>query len=288
QNLRFIDLYDPQFVLILTGDHIYKMVYSGLLDAHFNIVADLTIAVRPVPWKDAPSFGIMNTQDDGRIFEFEEKPKQPKSNLASMGVYIFTFSQLKKYLTEDNADPNSKNDFGKNIIPKMLSDGKRLYAYAFEGYWKDVGTISSLWEAHMDLLKNPPEVDLNDRRWPVYAKSPIMPPHYIGPEGRVENSMITEGCEIYGSVSGSVLSAGVIVEEGAVVEDSAVMPGCVIKKGARVKRAIIAEQTVIGEGCQVGEDEGDIALVGQDTRLPAGYKVPAGAQVNNETIQEGK
>ena len=288
QNLSFIEQYDPEYVLILSGDHIYKMDYSAMLDAHIEKNADITIAVRPVPWAEAPSFGIMNTDSESRILEFVEKPKQPKSNLASMGVYIFTFSQLKKYLTEDNADPNSKNDFGKNIIPKMLSDGKRLYAYAFEGYWKDVGTISSLWEAHMDLLKNPPEVDLNDRRWPVYAKSPIMPPHYIGPEGRVENSMITEGCEIYGSVSGSVLSAGVIVEEGAVVEDSAVMPGCVIKKGARVKRAIIAEQTVIGEGCQVGEDEGDIALVGQDTRLPAGYKVPAGAQVNNETIQEGK
>ena len=288
QNLSFIEQYDPEYVLILSGDHIYKMDYSAMLDAHIEKNADITIAVRPVPWAEAPSFGIMNTDSESRILEFEEKPKQPKSNLASMGVYIFTFSQLKKYLTEDNADPNSKNDFGKNIIPKMLSDGQRLYAYAFEGYWKDVGTISSLWEAHMDLLKNPPEVDLNDRRWPVYAKSPIMPPHYIGPEGRVENSMITEGCEIYGSVSGSVLSAGVIVEEGAVVEDSAVMPGCVIKKGARVKRAIIAEQTVIGEGCQVGEDEGDIALVGQDTRLPAGYKVPAGAQVNNETIQEGK
>ncbi|MBO7384880.1 MAG: glucose-1-phosphate adenylyltransferase [Clostridia bacterium] len=288
QNLSFIEQYDPEYVLILSGDHIYKMDYSAMLDAHIEKNADITIAVRPVPWAEAPSFGIMNTDSERRILEFEEKPKQPKSNLASMGVYIFTFSQLKKYLTEDNADPNSKNDFGKNIIPKMLSDGKRLYAYAFEGYWKDVGTISSLWEAHMDLLKNPPEVDLNDRRWPVYAKSPIMPPHYIGPEGRVENSMITEGCEIYGSVSGSVLSAGVIVEEGAVVEDSAVMPGCVIKKDARVKRAIIAEQTVIGEGCQVGEDEGDIALVGQDTRLPAGYKVPAGAQVNNETIQEGK
>ena len=288
QNLSFIEQYDPEYVLILSGDHIYKMDYSAMLDAHIEKNADITIAVRPVPWAEAPSFGIMNTNQEGRILEFEEKPKQPKSNLASMGVYIFTFSQLKKYLTEDNADPNSKNDFGKNIIPKMLADGKRLFAYAFEGYWKDVGTISSLWEAHMDLLKNPPEVDLNDRRWPVYAKSPIMPPHYIGPQGKVENSMITEGCEIFGSVSGSVLSAGVIVEEGAVVEDSAVMPGCLIKKGARIKRAIIAEQSVIGENCQVGEDDGDIALVGQDTRLPAGYKVPAGMQVNNETLQEGK
>ena len=170
----------------------------------------------------------------------------------------------------------------------MLSDGKRLFAYSFNGYWKDVGTIYSLWEAHMDLLKNPPEVDLNDRRWPVYAKSPVMPPHFIGPKGEVENSMVTEGCEIYGRVSGSVLSAGVIVEEGAVVENSAVMPGCVIKKGAVVQRSIIAEQTVIGEDCRVGESEGDIALVGQDTVLPAGYVVSAGAQVNGETLKGGQ
>ncbi len=288
QNLGFIEQYNPEYVLILSGDHIYKMDYAAMLDAHIEKKADITIAVRPVPWEEAPSFGIMNTEADGRIFEFEEKPKQPKSNLASMGVYIFTFDQLKKYLTEDNADPNSKNDFGKNIIPKMLADGKRLFAYSFKGYWKDVGTIHSLWEAHMDLLKNPPAIDLNDRRWPVYAKSSVMPPHFVGPNGHVENSMITVGCEIYGSVSGSVLSAGVIVEEGAVVEDSAIMPGCVIKKGSRVKRAIIAEQSVIGENCIVGQNGGDIALVGQDTVLPAGYVVRAGEQVNNETLEEDK
>ena len=288
QNLGFIDQYDPEYVLILSGDHIYKMDYSRMLDAHIKNEADLTIAVRPVPWKDAPSFGIMNTESDNRIFEFEEKPKQPKSNLASMGVYIFTYSELKKYLTEDNADQNSKNDFGKNIIPKMLGDGRRLFAYSFEDYWKDVGTIASLWEAHMDLLKNPPDVDLNDRRWPIYAKNPVMPPHFVGPEGEVENSMITEGCEIYGKVSGSVLSAGVIVEEGAQVKDSAIMPFTVIKKGSKVVRSIVAEQTVIGEGCEVGQEDGDIALVGQGTVLPDGYKVMAGAQVNNETLGEGK
>ncbi len=288
QNLEFIQQYHPEYVLILSGDHIYKMDYAAMLDAHIEKKADITIAVRPVPWEEAPSFGIMNTDADGRINEFEEKPKKPKSNLASMGVYIFTYDQLRKYLIEDNADPNSKNDFGKNIIPKMLSDGKRLFAYAFEGYWKDVGTIHSLWEAHMDLLKDPPAIDLNDRRWPVYAKNPVMPPHFIGPDASVKNSMITEGCEIYGSVSGSVLSSGVIVEQGAVVEDSAIMPGCVIKKGSRVKRAIIAEQSVIGENCIVGQNGGEIALVGQDTVLPEGYVVKAGEQVNNETLGEGK
>lgn len=283
QNLGFIEQYHPEYVLILSGDHIYKMDYSGMLDAHIKNNADITIAVRPVPWEDAPSFGIMNTDEEGRILEFEEKPKQPKSNLASMGVYIFTYSQLKKYLTEDNEDPASKNDFGKNIIPKMLSDKRRLYAYSFEGYWKDVGTIASLWEAHMDLLKNPPEVDLRDARWPIFAKSPAMPPHFVGENGKVENSMITEGCEIFGTVSGSVLSAGVRVEPGAVVKDSVIMPNCVIKAGTVVERAIVAENTVIGENCRVGEPKGAIALVGQDTVLPAGAQIAAGTQVNSES-----
>ena len=286
QNLAFIEQYDPDYVLILSGDHIYKMDYAKMLDAHIAKNADITIAVRPVPWEDAHQFGIMSTDDDKRITEFVEKPAEPKSNLASMGVYIFTFSQLKKYLTEDHDNPASKNDFGKNIIPTMLSEGRRLFAYAFEDYWKDVGTIASLWDAHMDLLKEKPEVDLSDKRWPVYAKNPIMPPHFVGETGEVANSMITAGCEIYGKVSGSVLSAGVIVEEGAVIEDSVIMPFCKVKKGAHIKRAIVAEQTVIGENCIVGEETGDIALVGQQTTLPAGYVVKAGEQVNNESLKE--
>lgn len=288
QNLSFIEQYDPDYVLILSGDHIYKMDYSRMLDAHIKTNADITIAVRPVPWEDAHQFGIMSTDSENRITEFVEKPKEPKSNLASMGVYIFTFSQLKKYLTEDHANPESKNDFGKNIIPTMLSEGRRLFAYSFKDYWKDVGTITSLWDAHMDLLKESPEVDLGDRRWPVYAKSPIMPPHFVGENGEVINSMVTEGCEIYGKVSGSVLSAGVIVEEGAVVEDSVIMPFCKVKKGAYIKRAIVAEQSVIGENCVVGEETGEIALVGQQTTLPAGCQVKAGEQVNNESLEEGK
>ena len=288
QNLGFIEQYDPDYVLILSGDHIYKMDYSRMLDAHIKANADITIAVRPVPWEDAHQFGIMSTDSEGRITEFVEKPKEPKSNLASMGVYIFSFAQLKKYLVEDHEKTDTQNDFGKNIIPTILNEGRRLFAYSFKDYWKDVGTITSLWDAHMDLLKEHPEVDLGDKRWPVYAKSPIMPPHYVGEYGEVINSMVTEGCEIYGKVSGSVLSAGVIVEEGAVVEDSVIMPFCRVKKGAVIRRAIVAEQTVVGENCVVGEETGEIALIGQQTTLPAGFVVKAGEQVNNESLEEGK
>lgn len=287
QNMAFIEQYDPEYVLILSGDHIYKMDYSRMLDAHIRTSADITIAVRPVPWKDAPSFGIMNTDADGRILEFEEKPKEPKSNLASMGVYIFTWSMLKKYLTEDNANPESKNDFGKNIIPTMLKEGRRLFAYAFEDYWKDVGTIASLWEAHMDLLKQPPEFNLNDQRWPIYARTPVMPPQYVGPEARVENCLITEGCEVYGDVRGSVLFAGVVIEKGALVEDSVIMPGCRVAAGAVVRRAIVAEQSTVSAGCVVGASEGGIALIGQQTTLPEGYAVKPGEQVSDDTLKGG-
>ena len=288
QNLGFIEQYNPDYVLILSGDHIYKMDYNAMLEAHIAADADITIAVRPVPWADAPSFGIMNTDASNRIIEFEEKPKQPKSNLASMGVYIFKFDQLKKYLTEDNDDPASKNDFGKNIIPRMLAEGRRLFAYSFNGYWKDVGTIASLWEAHMDLLKQDSPIDLNDRKWRIYAHPPIMPPHFVGKTGKVSDSMITEGCEIYGSVSHSVLSAGVIVEEGAEVIDSVIMPGCVVKKGSRVIRSIVAEKSVINENCSIGAAEGGITLVGEDTVVPAGTAVEAGAQVNGENWRDAQ
>ena len=288
QNMAFIEQYDPEYVLILSGDHIYKMDYSRMLDAHIQNEADITIAVRPVPWEVAPSFGIMNTDESGRINEFEEKPAHPKSNLASMGVYIFTWKMLKKYLTEDHANPASKNDFGKNVIPAMLEDGRRLFAYSFKDYWKDVGTIASLWEAHMDLIKNPPEFNLNDHRWPIYARSPIMPPHYIGAGATVENSLVTEGCEVYGEVRNSVLFAGVRVSPGAVVEDSVVMPGCVVGAGSVLRRVIVAEQTTIGPGCTVGGAEGGIALVGQGTRLPAGFTVKPGDQVGPDQVKEAQ
>ncbi len=284
QNFGFIEQFDPEYVLILSGDHIYKMDYNRMLNADIERKADVTIAVRPVPWEVAPSFGIMNVDENDAIIEFEEKPKQPKSNLASMGVYIFTWSVMKKYLTDDNADPKSQNDFGKNIIPNLLRDNKALYAYAFTDYWKDVGTIASLWEANMDLLKTPPEFDLTDPRWKIYSRTPVMPPHFIGEAAEVKNSMITEGCDIDGAVRDSVLFAGVKVEAGATVEDSVIMPGTVIKSGAVVRRAIVSEDCVISAGCVVGEAEGDIALIGQDTTLPEGFAVKAGEQVDTEEI----
>ncbi|MCI5661046.1 MAG: glucose-1-phosphate adenylyltransferase, partial [Clostridia bacterium] len=233
-----------------------------------------------------PSFGIMSVDAENRITEFEEKPKHPKSNLASMGVYIFTWKVLREYLIADEKNPNSKNDFGKNIIPNMLNDHQVMLAYPFESYWKDVGTIASLWEANMDLLKVPPEFDLNDSRWKIYARSPIMPPHFIGSDAVVEQSMIAEGCEVNGSVRGSVLFAGVCVEEGALIEDSVIMPNTTVKAGAIIRRAIVAENCVIGENAIVGAEMGDIALIGQDTQLPANYTVSAGDQVDTDIINK--
>ena len=284
QNISFIEQYDPDYVLILSGDHIYKMDYNKMLSAHIEDGADVTIAVRPVPWEIAPSFGIMNVDEENHITEFEEKPKNPKSNLASMGVYIFTWKVLREYLINDDKDPKSKNDFGKNIIPNMLGDKKRLLAYAFESYWKDVGTITSLWEANMDLLKVPPEFDLNDPRWKIYARSPIMPPHFIGGSAGVEQSLIAEGCEVHGTVRSSVLFAGVSVEANAIIEDSVIMPGTRVESGAVIRRSIVSENCVINTDCVVGELEGDIALIGQDTTLPVGYVVKAGEQVDTDEI----
>ena len=284
QNVSFIEQYDPDYVLILSGDHIYKMDYNKMLAAHIDSKADITIAVRPVPWEVAPSFGIMNVDAESTILEFEEKPKNPKSNLASMGVYVFTWSVLKQYLDKDAANAASKNDFGKNIIPAMLEDKRCLKAYSFQGYWKDVGTIASLWEANMDLLKIPPEFDLNDSRWPVYARSPVLPPHFIGDDAAVEGSMIAEGCEVDGTVKNSVLFYGVEIARGAVVEDSVIMPNTRIESGAVIRRAIVAENCVVGENCAVGAVDGDIALVGQDTVLPAGFTVGAGEQVDAQEV----
>ena len=284
QNISFIQQFDPEYVLILSGDHIYKMDYNRMLNFHIERNADVTIAVRPVPWEVAPSFGIMNVDEDNNIIEFEEKPKQPKSNLASMGVYIFTWKVLKEYLINDNADPNSKNDFGKNIIPNLLNDKKALLAYAFTDYWKDVGTIASLWEANMDLLKQPPEFDLTDPRWKIYSRTPVMPPHFIGNDAVVQNSMVTEGCEIYGQVRDSVLFAGVKIAAGAVVEGSVLMPGTRVEAGAIVRRCIVAEDCVISKDCKVGEEQGDIALIGHATVLPEGFVVKAGEQVDTDEI----
>jgi len=280
QNIAFIEQYNPDYVLILSGDHIYKMDYNAMLNYHIRHGADATIAVREVPWEEAPRFGIMNTDSDDRIIEFEEKPKNPKSNKASMGVYIFTWDKLRQYLEADEADKKSSNDFGKNIIPNMLNDKQVLVAYSFAGYWKDVGTIESLWEANMDLLETPMPIDLHDKRWRIYAKNPGMAPHYIAKGATVKDCLITEGCEVYGNVNHSILFAGVIIEEGAMVESSVIMPGSIIRRGAVVRRAIIAENAVVGPGAFVGEESGNIAVIGTGVTLPAGVKIPAGEQVD--------
>ena len=283
QNMAFIEQYNPDFVLILSGDHIYKMDYNAMLNDHIRNDADATIAVRPVPWEEAPRFGIMNTDAENRIIEFEEKPKKPKSNKASMGVYIFRWEKLRQYLIDDEADKKSSNDFGKNIIPKMLSDQQRLFAYNFEGYWKDVGTIESLWEANMDLLLKPMPIDMHDKSWRIYGRTPGFPPHYIAKGAQVTDSLITEGSSIYGNVSHSVIFAGVTVEEGASVQDSVIMPGSVIKRGAVVRRTIVAENATIGAGAFIGEETGNIAVIGHSVHVPAGVSVAAGVQVDLET-----
>ena len=280
QNMAFIEQYHPDYVLILSGDHIYKMDYNAMLDYHISHGADATIAVREVPWEEASRFGIMNTYPDGKIVEFEEKPQNPKSNKASMGVYIFTWEKLRHYLTEDEADKNSSNDFGKNIIPNMLRDKQVLVAYDFNGYWKDVGTIESLWEANMDLIDNPMPMNMHDKKWRIYSKNPGMPPHYISEGAVVTDTLITEGCEVYGKVNHSVLFAGVVVEEGADIEYSVVMPGSIIKRGAIVRRSIVAENATVGAGSIIGEDSGNIAVIGQGVTLPAGVSVPSGTQVD--------
>ena len=278
QNIQFIEQFNTDYVLILSGDHIYKMDYNKMLQFHIQNEADCTIAVREVPWEEAGRFGIMNTNEDNSISEFEEKPAHPKSNKASMGVYIFTWEKLRQYLVADAEDPNSSNDFGKNIIPKMLDDQQRMFAYDFEGYWKDVGTIESLWEANMDLLTLPMPIDLYDAKWRIYGRNPGLAPHFIAEGASVRNSLITEGCEVFGNVDHSVIFSGVTIREGATVKESVVMPGAVIERGAQVQRAIVSEDAVIGAGATVGEATGNIAVVGTGVHLAAGGEVKAGEQ----------
>jgi glucose-1-phosphate adenylyltransferase len=278
QNVAFIEQFSPEYVLILSGDHIYKMDYNAMLRYHIEKGADVTIAVREVPWEEAPRFGIMNTNQENAILEFEEKPAKPKSNKASMGVYMFTWDKLRAYLQEDAGHLGSSNDFGKNIIPNMLGDKQKLYAFDFDGYWKDVGTIESLWEANMDLLRMPMPIDLYDKKWRIYGRNPGETPHYIARGAVAKSCLLTEGCEVYGNVEHSVLFSGVEVREGASVLDSVVMPNAVVERGAVINRAVIAEGAVIGAGAVVGEKGGGIAVVGQNVRLPAGAVVKAGEQ----------
>ena len=290
QNLNFIKMYNPEYVLILSGDHIYKMDYSKMLRAHIDKGADCTIAAIDVPLKEASRFGILNTNPDGSIYEFEEKPKQPKSTLASMGVYIFTAEKMYKYLEEDDDDPNSSKDFGKNILPAMLNAGEKMFAYQFEGYWKDVGTISSLWEANMDLLGETPVFDVSDTAWKIHSRNPLAPPEYMGEKAVVKNSMIALGCEIYGTVQNSVLSSNVVVEEGATVIDSVIMSGTVIKKGACVSYSIIDEDVVVDENATIGADKATakgIAVLGRGITVGKGAKVGAG-QIIDKNIKEGE
>lgn len=288
QNIPFIDQYDPEYVLILSGDHIYKMDYAKMLSFHIEKKADATIAVLTVPMEEASRFGIMNTGEAGRIIEFEEKPKVPKSNKASMGIYIFNWRILRPYLVADEADTESSHDFGKNIIPKLLRAGAGLYAYDFSGYWKDVGTIGSLWEANMDLIGKNPVFHMSDKDWRIYSKSNAMPPHYIGNTAVVKNSLVSEGCVVHGSVTHSVLFTGAHIGEGAFVTDSIVMPNAVVEDGAVIRKAIIGEGAIVKAGAYIGAERlptdgdydtkltGDITLVANTVTVPENRRVPVG------------
>ena len=282
QNANFIDQFEPQYVLILSGDHIYKMDYSKMIDFHKESGAEATIAVIEVPWEEASRFGIMNTNNDNSIAEFEEKPKKPKNNLASMGVYVFDWPLLKKYLDEDDEDKSSSHDFGKNIIPKMLKDKHKLFAYPFRGYWKDVGTVESLWEANMDLIVDDPPFNLHEQDWRIYSVNPTQPPHFIDAGGNVSCSLISEGCQIGGKVEHSILFPGITVGAGTVIKHSVIMPGVIIGTNCRIERTIIGNEAVLEDGCEVGcQEEGtDITVVGEKAI------VAAKAVIVNSTIAE--
>ena len=283
QNMEFINRYDAKYVLILSGDHIYKMDYAKMLDEHKKSGAACTIAVLDVPIEEASRFGIMSTREDGSIFKFTEKPKNPDSTKASMGIYVFTKDKLEAYLKADNDDPNSSNDFGKNIIPTMLAAGEKMMSYSFEGYWKDVGTIQSLWEANMDLLGDAPAFSLLDEAWRIYSRHSAQPPQYIAKGAVVENASVTAGCQIYGTVKNSVLGANVYVGKGAVVEDSVIMNDITIEDGATVRYAILDEKVTIGKKATVGaprESGAAIAVVGADVTIQAGEVVAPGAMLS--------
>ncbi len=286
QNIAFIERYDPEYVLVLSGDHIYKMDYSKMIEAHRANNADCTIAVIEVEMEEASRFGILNTNPDGSIYEFDEKPAVPKSNLASMGIYVFNWKKMRKYLIEDEANEASENDFGKNVLPAMLNAGERMFAYRFEGYWKDVGTIDSLWEANMDILNPKVPLDLSDREWRIYSRNAGLPPHYIADGAKVQNSSISEGCKVSGEVEFSVLFPGVTVEEGAVIYDSILMPGAHVGKNAHVQYAIVAENVEIGEGAVVGERPEDMADLGDwgVAVVAKGVKVYPGATVKAKAM----
>ncbi len=290
QNINFIDRYDPEYVLVLSGDHIYKMDYSEMLAAHKENDADCTIAVIDVPLEEASRFGIMNTDASGRIYEFDEKPKHPKSTKASMGIYIFTWVKLKKYLIEDEENTSSSNDFGKNIIPTMLNAGEKMMAYEFKGYWKDVGTISSLWEANMDILDKKSGINLDDKSWKIYARNAAEPPQYIGETAILRNSIVSEGCKINGEISNSVIFHGSTIEAKTKIVDSIIMPGAQVMEGAQIYYSIIGSDAVIKKGAVIGamqkepiSGEWQIAVVGPNVEIEEG-----GIVMPAEMIEGGK
>ena len=279
QNLAFIDRYDPDYVLVLSGDHIYRMDYADMLRQHKEKNADCTIAVLEVPLSEASRFGIMELDADMRIVDFEEKPKAPKSTKASMGIYIFSRRKLEKYLIADNENPSSSNDFGKDVIPAMLKAGERMFAYTFNGYWKDVGTLQSLWEANMDLLGEKPDFNIRTKERRIFSRNNAEPPHFIGDKASVHNSMVTEGCNIFGAVENSVLFNGVTVEYGAYVKDSVLMGGNVVRAGAEINYAIVDTDTEVGRGVVIGKDRaagGKLTVVGGGLKLENGTDVPDG------------
>ena len=287
QNMNFIERYDPEYVVVLSGDHIYKMDYSEMVRRHKETQADYTIAVFHVTPEETSRFGIMSTDKEGRIVKFEEKPKQTDSTQASMGVYVFSKEKLFQYLEEDEHDPESENDFGRNIIPKMLAAGERMFAFPFSGYWKDVGTIQSLWEANMDLLGDRPALDLRDESWRIFSRNYAEPPHFIGANAVVGNSLVTEGCEIYGSVINSVISGDVVVEKGAVVKDSVILDGVRICEGAQVHYSILDADTTVGRGASVGcerKNASGLTLVGGGLAVPEGAVIPDGVRADGALI----
>lgn len=298
QNIEFIETYQPEYVLILSGDQIYKMDYSAMLRYHETKKADVTIAILEVPWEEANRFGIMNTDETNRIYEFVEKPKSPISNKASMGIYIFNWKKLLKYLIDDQNNPNSSNDFGRDIIPKMLNNNERMFAYPFKGYWRDVGTIQSLWEANMDLLEESPELDLYDPGWRIYSRNPVEPPHFIALEANVRRCIVTEGGMIYGDVYHSVLFSGVTVGRGSKVTNSILMPNVRVGENVIIENAIIAENAMIGDNCHIGyrgtlEDEcklepknsDDITVIGENLTLPNGFVLDKGVMIDIDNFR---
>ncbi|NLI65219.1 MAG: glucose-1-phosphate adenylyltransferase [Tissierellia bacterium] len=265
ENIDYLDEVDPDYVLILSGDHIYKMDYNELLNFHLEKKADVSIAVIEVPWEEASRFGIVNIDEDNRIVEFDEKPEVPKNNMASMGIYMFTWGKLREYLILDAQDERSKHDFGMNVLPRMLADNNAMYAWNFKGYWKDVGTVRSYWEANMDLLDDENPLNIYDRNWRIFTRNRNLPPHYVARESLIINSLVNEGCYIRGEIKNSILFSDITVEEGAKVNKSVIHPGVTIKAGAQVNNAVITERVVIGPGEKIGsEDDGKIYLVTED------------------------